>query len=397
VTRNDLTARQVGELPSGKTYRVSKNLYLRNEPPNRSWIMIYRSPVTHKHTEMGLGPYPLVSVPAARAAVKEHQLAIFHGRCPLQEKRAKQGRKEAVFTFKAAADAYFAAHRDSWRSAMYRQNWEHSLRDYAFPVFGDLPVGRVDTGFLMQVLQPIWTTKTQTAFRLKGRIEQVLDFATARGWRQGENPCRWKGHLSELLPNPKKLKPVRHHAALPWTELPALWRELAGLSGLPALALRLIIATALRRGEVLDGRWPEVDLAVRNWTIPAERTKSHREFKVPLSDAATDVLTALASVRRDDLLLPGTNQGRPIAATVLLDMLGELRLGMTIHGFRASFRSWCADHRVSRELAEAALAHKIEDATERAYQRSDVLGPRRALMQRWGRFLVSEPEQGAAA
>jgi integrase len=342
---------------------------------------------------MGLGPYPLISVPAARAAVKEHQLAIFHGRCPLQEKRAKQAPREAVFTFKATADAYLAAHQGSWRSAMHRQNWEHSLRDYALPVFGDLPVGRVDTGFVMQVLQPIWTTKTQTAFRLKGRIEQVLDFATARGWRQGENPCRWKGHLSELLPNPKKLKPVQHHAALPWQELPPLWRELEGRSGLPPLALQLIIATACRRGEVLDGRWPEIDLAAGIWVLPAERTKSHREFRVPLPDAARDVLTKLAAVRRDDLLFPGTNRGRPIAATVLLDLLGEVRPGVTIHGFRASFRSWCADHRIPRELAEAALAHKIEDATERAYQRSDVLGPRRSLMARWGRFLAREPER----
>ena len=264
-------------------------------------------------------------------------------------------------------------------------------------MLGDLPVGQVDTGFVMQVLQSLWAAKTQTAFRLKGRIETVLDFATARGWRTGENPCRWRGHLDQLLPNPKKLKPVKHLAALDWRELPALWRELEGRSGLAAAALKLTVATACRRGEILDGHWPEIDLAARTWVIPAERTKSHREHRVPLSDVALDVLKTLATVRRDDLLFPGTNHGRPIAATVLLDLLGELRSGITIHGFRSSFRSWCADDRVPRDLAEAALAHKIEDATERAYQRSDMLGPRRALMQRWGRFLTSEEEWEAKA
>jgi integrase len=396
MVRSDLTAREVAELPPGKTYRVSKNLYLRNEPPNRSWIMIYRSPATHKHAEMGLGPYPLISVPAARAAVKEHQLTIFHGRCPLVEKRAKQGPRHAVFTFKAVADAYLAAHGESWRSAAHRQAWEHSLKDFAFPVFGDLPVGQVDTGLIMQVLQPLWAAKTQTAFRLKGRLESIIDFATARGWRAGENPCRWRGHLDQLLANPKKLKPVKHLAALDWRELPALWRELEGRRGLAAAALKLTIATGCRRGEVLRGCWPELDIAARIWVIPAERTKSHREHRVPLSDAALDVLKTLASVRRDDLLFPGTNQGRPIAATAMLDLLGKLRSGITVHGFRASFRSWCADNRIPRELAEAALAHKIEDATERAYQRSDMLVSRHALMQHWGRFLTSEPNGKAS-
>ena len=387
MARNNLTAREVAELPPGKTYRVGKNLYLRNEPPNRSWIMIYRSPATHKHTEIGLVPYPLISVPAVRAAVKEHQLAIFHGRCPLAEKRAKHGPRQAVFTFKAAADAYLAAHRESWRSAAHRQAWQHTLRDYAYPIMGDLPVGHVDTGFVMQVLQPLWTVKTQTAFRLKGRIETVLDFATARGWRTGENPCRWRGHLDQLLPNPKKLKPVQHLAAADWRTVPKLWRALEGQSGLPALAIRLIIATACRRGEILHGRWPEVDLAARTWVIPSGRTKSHREHRVPLSDAAIDVLKTLGAVKRDDLLFPGANHERPIAATVVLDLLGELQPNVTIHGFRSSFRSWCADNLVPRELAEAALAHKVEDATERAYQRSDMLGPRRALMQSWGQFV----------
>ena len=209
MPRHDLTAREVAELPPGKTYRVSKNLYLRNEPPNRCWIMIYRSPVTRKHTEMGLGSYPLVSVPAARAAVKEHQLAIFHGRCPLAEKRAKQGPGRRCLPSRRRRTPTWPRTATSWRNAAHRQAWEHSLRDYAFPVFGDLPVGQVDTGFVMQVLQSLWAAKTQTAFRLKGRIETVLDFAAARGWRTSANPCRWRGHLDELLPNPKKLKPVQ--------------------------------------------------------------------------------------------------------------------------------------------------------------------------------------------
>lgn len=224
-----------------------------------------------------------------------------------------------------------------------------------------------------------------------GRIEQILDFATVRGWRSGENPARWRGHLDKLLPSPKKLKPVQHHPAVPWAMAPALWRQLARRTDLPALFLQFLLLTAVRRGEALEARWDEIDTATAVWTVPAGRTKSNREHRVPLSPPALGVIAALAEVRRHELLFPGVRHGRPIAATVVLELFQTLQPGTNLHGLRATFRTWAAEAiSIRQDIAEAALAHITGSATEAAYQRGDLLALRAELMDQWARYLTCE-------
>jgi integrase len=379
----ELTARQIAELPAGM-HRVSRNLWLRNNPPAASWIMIFTCPLRHRQEMMGLGSRA-IPVAEIRARVMEHRLAVFHGRCPACEKREVRVARQQVVSFGEVAGHYLTAHRAAWRSAEHARQWDQALKVQAAAIW-ETPVGAIDTGAVMRVLEPLWHSKTQTAARLRGRIEKILDFATSRGWRSGENVARWKGHLSHLLPSAKKLRPAVHHEALDWRDAPALWAELAarGEADMPALALRFTIATNARRGEVLGAKWDEIDLFSHVWTIPASRMKAGREHRVPLSDAALDTLRGLTALRRDHWLFPGTNHGRPIGPTSLLDLLRTLRPDVTVHGFRSSFADWAKAHGVSVDLREAALAHKIQDVTRAAYERSDLLEERRPAMTRWG-------------
>jgi integrase len=290
--------------------------------------------------------------------------------------------------FSEVAEHYIRSRQASWRNAEHHRQWNVSLRTHA-AVLWNLPVAAINTGAVMQVLEPDWHKKAPTLSRVRGRIEQVLDFASARGWRAGENPARWRGHLDKLLASPKKLKPVRHLAALSWQQAPQLWQELAGRIDTPAQVLKLLLLTATRRREALEARWDEVDRANAIWTIPAGRTKSNREHRVPLAPSALELIDALAAVRRDDLLFPGVNYGRPIAATVVLDLMQDLRPGITVHGLRSTFRTWAAEATTTRQdIAEAALAHVIEDKVVASYQRGDLLSLRADLMAQWAQFLI---------
>jgi integrase len=230
-------------------------------------------------------------------------------------------------TFRACAESYIAAHRAGWRNAKHGAQWGATLETYAYPVFGDLPVQAVDTGMVVKVLEPIWAAKTETASRLRGRIEAVLDWATTRGHRQGENPARWRGHLENLLPAPTKVQKVRHHAALPYSEIGAFMADLQRQEGIAALALRFLILTAARTGEVLGARWDEIDAAARTWTVPAERMKGHREHRVPLSDAALEVLRQVGEVRGGDFVFPGGKAGRPLSNMAMLTLLRRMERG----------------------------------------------------------------------
>jgi integrase len=247
----------------------------------------------------------------------------------------------------------------------------------------------------MRVLEPIWHEKTETAARVRGRIETVLDYAKARHWRQGDNPARWKGHIENLLPARRALKATVHHAAVPWREMPVFWGELAAREDMPALALRFAILTATRSDETRLARWHEIDLDAKVWVIPPERMKGGREHRVPLTAAACELLDRLTALRQSDYVFPGAKLGRAIGANAMALALHALRSEVTVHGMRSSFRDWAAEVGINRELAESCLAHVTESAVERAYLRSDVLEPRRVIMQRWESYLITPAAEPA--
>jgi integrase len=304
---------------------------------------------------------------------------------------AELAAKARAMTFKDVAGAYIAANEAGWRNAKHRAQWTATLEAYAHPHFGDLPVADVDTGHVMRALEPIWRSKAETASRLRGRIETVLDYASARGWRTGENPARWRGHIQNMLPAKAKIQPVEHHAALPWRDIGAFMAKLRMQDGLAAQALLLTIMTTSRSSEVLCAKWPEIDLMKAVWTVPGARMKAGREHRVPLSEPALAVLRGLLPLRNDEAggwVFPGARQGRPLsnmAMEMLLRRMG--RTDLTVHGFRSTFRDWTAEATgYPGEVAEAALAHVVGDKVEAAYRRGDLFGKRRKLMDDWAAF-----------
>ena len=394
-----LTAAKVRTAKAGR-YGDGAGLYLLVRGPEaRFWLFRYVR--AGKMREMGLGAASgpaAVSLADARVKARRLHDLVREGRDPLDERdatraaeaaAAQEARVRAV-TFRQVADAYIAAHEASWRNAKHRQQWSNTLETYAHPVLGDLSVTNVDTGAVMSVLEPIWRTKSETASRLRGRIEAVLDYAKARGWRDAENPARWRGHVANMLPNRTKVQPVEHHAALPWRDIGAFLARLADQEGLGALALRFTILTAARTSEAIEARWPEIDTAAGVWTVPASRMKAGREHRVPLSDAALAVLKAAAPLRDDTRggwVFPGARAGRPLSNMVFLMLLRRMGLGdLTAHGFRSTFRDWAGETGQPADIAEASLAHTLGSKVQSAYQRGDLLERRRALMTAWASF-----------
>jgi integrase len=297
-------------------------------------------------------------------------------------------------TFDQCAAAYIKAHRASWKNAKHITQWTNTLAKYAGPLIGTLPVAAVDTDLVVKVLMPIWETKTETATRLRGRIECILDWATVSRFRTGENPARWRGHLDNLLANPDKIAPVKNHPALPWQEIGSFVKDLAIAEGVAARAVQFAILTACRSGEVRGATWGEIDLSAKLWTIPAERMKAGKEHRVPLSDAAMGVLTSI--VRKGDFVFPGRKAGMSLSDMTLTAVLRRLGRGdITVHGFRSSFRDWCAEapgNFYPREICEHALAHSLPDKVEAAYRRGDLLEKRVSLMQAWGIYCMAGHE-----
>ena len=349
--------------------------------------------------EMGLGPASgrtAVKLAAARTRARGLHAAVREGRDPLAERDADAAKAKAdaakaqagTITFSQVADMFLAAHERSWRNSKHRQQWHNTLRGYALPVIGDLPVDSVDTGAVEKIIEPLWREKTETASRLRGRIESILDYAKARGWREGENPARWRGHIDNLLPQRSKVQRVAHHAAIPWREIGAFMQRLREHSSMSARCLEFLILTACRSGEIRGARWDEIDLDHAVWTIPAERIKGGREHRVPLSAPALAVLRKMAQLGTEGFVFPGLKAASALSDVALakaVDVAGGN--GATVHGFRSTFRDWCAEAtNCPRELAEAALAHVLKDKTEAAYQRGDQLEKRRRLMADWAAF-----------
>lgn len=368
-------------------------------PANKSWLFRYVFDGKPRH--MGLGSVDVVSLAEAREAALEARRKVHRGVDPLEERRASKRERAAAapaLTFKQCAERYIAAHRAGWRSEVHAAQWPATLAAYAHPVFGDKAVGAIGVGDVMHVLEPIWTVKPETAGRVRGRIEAVLDFAGARGWRSGENPARWRGHLESLLPKRAKVARVVHHPALPWQEIGPFMATLREADGISARALEFTILCAARTGESIGARWSEIDLTARTWTVPGERMKAGKLHRVPLSDRVVEVVTGLLPLRTgpDAPVFPGGRAGAGLSQMALSMALRRLgRADITVHGFRSSFRDWVGETTAyPREMAEAALAHTVQ-GVEAAYARGDLLERRRRLMQDWADFCADAVPRSA--
>jgi integrase len=346
---------------------------------------------------MGLGRFPDVSLAEARKRADEARRLRRDGNDPIEERREHRDkvRLEAArsVTFEFCAKQYIDSHKPGWRNSKHAAQWTATLERYAYPVFGSLPVSAIDTNHVAKVLQPIWTAKTETATRVRQRIERILDWAATQGYRSGENPARWRGHLENLFPKRSKVQSVKHFAALPYAELPTFFTELRSRNTISAAALAFTILTAVRSSETRRATFGEIDFGKALWIVPSNRTKSGREHRVPLTDAALKLLRALPNFTadREALLFPGLN-GKPLSDTAMRKYLQEdmARSALTVHGFRSTFRDWAAETTsFPRELAEAALAHVLSDKTEAAYQRGDMLNRRRKLMEAWSQYCTS--------
>jgi integrase len=366
---------------------------------NKSWIFRFRSPETGKSRDMGLGAVVDISLAKARELASAARLQLIEDIDPLEWKKAERARKKIegakAITFQEAATKYIQAHRAGWRSAVHAAQWEQSLCDYAFPIIGDLPVSAIDTALVMRVLEAIWTEKTETASRVRGRIELVLDWARVHGYRTGENPARWRGHLDHLLPARVKVSKVAHHPAMPYVELPAFLVDLRKRPGIGACALEFAILTAARSGEVLGARWDEIDLDAATWTIPGTRMKAGNEHRVPLAQRALDILQEMKRLN-GNFIFPGRDR-RALSNGAIPEVLLRMKKGnVTPHGFRSSFRDWAAEQTsFPSEVVEMALAHAVGSRVENAYRRTDLFDRRRRLMDAWADY-CSKPATGGA-
>ncbi|MDG9966951.1 integrase arm-type DNA-binding domain-containing protein [Achromobacter mucicolens] len=363
----------------------------------KSWIFRYQ--LDKRRREMGLGSLSAVPAKEARRKAMKARALLADGVDPVENRdqllaeaseRAERSRAKAV-TFRDSAEDFIKANRAGWRNAKHGKQWESTLAKYAYPVIGDMPIGDVDDASVLRILQPIWTTKTETASRVRGRIECVLDAAKARKLREGENPARWRGHLDKLLPKPTKVSRVRHHPALPYMELPGLVAQLHGIQGVSALALEFLIYTAARSGEVLRATWDEVSDEDSVWSLDGERMKAGKPHRVPLSAAAKDVLRRARAINHSKWIFPGLRSGSAMSDMALTMLLRRLRPGYTVHGFRSSFRDWAAEKTdYPFEMGEMALAHSVGSKVEAAYRRGDMLERRRQMMQDWADWCGSK-------
>lgn len=391
----ELSALEVGRLTKAGHHAVGgvAGLYLYVlETGARSWVL--RTMVGTKRKHMGLGGFPEVPLAKAREKARAAKEQIDQGIDPIMQRLAiassLKAQQASQKTFKQAALAYIEAHGEGWKNPKHRAQWSATLETYAYPHIGDLLVQDVGQDHVLKVLEPIWKTKTETATRLRGRIESVLDWATVRKYRSGDNPARWKGHLDKLLPAPGKIQKVEHHRALPAAEMVELMKALRGREGLAARALEFAILCASRSGEVRGARWDEIDFVTAIWIIPAHRMKAKKEHRVPLSTQAIKVLKSLPKKADVDLVF-SSEGGKPLSDMALTAVLRRMEVDAVPHGFRSTFRDWAGElTNHPRDIAEQALAHVLDNKVEAAYRRGDALEKRRKMMQEWADYCESK-------
>ena len=397
-----LSAAKVKALKEPGDYLDGRGLYLQvRSESSKSWLLKYS--IEKRAREMGLGPLETVSLSEARDRREFYRKLLKDGTDPIEHKKAEKAAKALVraktITFKEACARYVAAKRAGWRSLRHAGGWEAPLEAYVYPKLGALSVQDIDTNLIVAVLEPIWSEKLETATRVRARIAAVLDWAKAKGFRGGDNPARWTGHLSHHLADPRdirKVSPVEHHAALPYEHLPAFLQDLRSRDGVSAAAMKFLILTAGRTGEVLGAKWEEIDVKKSVWTIPGERMKSGKEHRVPLSAPALAVLERMRELTNSEYVFFGQSSGRPLSNMSLLVLLKRMkRTDITSHGFRSTFRDWAAERGYQDPVAEAALAHSVPDAVVAAYKRTNFFEMRKKMMDDWAAFATSDPARSA--
>ncbi len=408
---NALTQLQVKNAKPGRHADGGGLHLLVKDTGARSWV--FRFMLNGRSRDLGLSRCPEalallkksggeeLTLSQARDVAAIYRLKVKAGIDPLDERENEAAEKAAAahaakakaVSFKSVAEAYIAANEASWGNDKHRQQWRNTLSTYVYPVIGDLSVGDVATGHVLEIIEPLWKSKPETASRVRGRIETVLDAAKARGYRKGENPACWRGHIAQILPARSRLT-RGHHKAMPYTDIPAFLTHLRAKQAVAALALEFTILTAARTGEVIGATWNEIDLGKAIWTIPATRMKAGREHRVPLSDRAIEILRSLKSLSQGHVFIGNKSKMSSMAMAMLLRRMGH---DATVHGFRSAFRDWAAECTAfPHEVCEMALAHTIENKAEAAYRRGDLFEKRRCLMNDWAEFCSGSAIEGAS-
>jgi integrase len=398
-SRKELGALAVANLRTRGIHRVGGVIGLClnvNRYGGRSWVLRYE--VNGRRRDMGLGAYPSVTLAAAREAARAARAKLAQGIDPINAVRSARSllhaEQAAAITFGHGAVKYIEAYEPGWRNPKHAQQWRNTIESYANPVIGKILLKDIGLPHVLSVLEPIWHTKTETANRLRGRIEAILDWAIARGYRTNSNPARWKGLLEKLLPAPNKIAKKAHHRAIPYVEMPSVMAQLMAVEGMGASALIFAVLTACRSGEVRLAQWSEFDLQERLWTIPADRMKAGKEHRVPLSDAAMVIINKQKAISFCEYVFPSPNRsksedskGAPLSDMTLTAVLRRMGIDAVPHGFRSTFRDWAAEQtEYSNEVAEMALAHAVSNKVEAAYRRGDLFAKRRGLMRDWATY-----------
>ncbi|RZZ88915.1 tyrosine-type recombinase/integrase [Pseudoxanthomonas winnipegensis] len=387
----EMTAYQVGRLPAGMhAAGGATGLYLRvSEAGARNWIL--RAVVGNRRRDMGLGGWPDVPLTEARDRARMARRKIEEGIDPIEQRRSAKGLLKSTPTFRWCAEQTIIAKRPEWKSAKHAEQWTNTLTADAYPIIGKVPVDQLELSHMLDVLTPIWTTKTESATRLRARMESVIAWATASGYRRGDNPARWRGNLDAVLPKPGKVAKVTHHKALPIDAVHGFVTDLRTREGIAARALEFVILTATRSGEVRGATWDEIDLDGATWTVPAERMKAGKEHRVPLSARAVALLESLPRMAGSDYVFAAPRGGM-LSDMTISAVMRRMEVDAVPHGFRSTFRDWCSERTAyPRDVAEMALAHAITNKVEAAYRRGDLFAKRANMMSDWAKFIDTPP------
>ena len=401
-----LTALAVKNLTNPGLYNDGAGLYLKvSKSGTKSWIFRWRDRTTGKLRDMGLGPVGDYSLKEAREAATEARKLVSGGFDPIVERKrerlARRTQTEGMLTFDECAERYILTHEPTWKNPKHIGQWRNTLRDYASPIIGELPVNSVADHHVLAILEPLWSTKTETGSRVRSRLERILDWATAHKYRDGANPARWKGHLAAMLPSPSKIKNVQHHPSLPYPQVYDFIEEIREHAGNASRCLEFTILTAARTKESIGAQWSEIDFAARIWTVPGVRMKGKIEHRVPLSDTAIEVLKGQRD-QNETFVFPGLKDGKHLSDAAMMELVKDLKTTyrdkdgrrIVVHGFRSTFRNFSGEQtNFPREVCEASMAHKLKDKTEAAYFTSDLLEKRAALIGQWATYCLTKPKK----